>query len=202
MSAPTPRAVVAALAAFVSLALATAGPALASGGGEGGGSLFSGDVGNMIWTLAIFLLVLFALGKFAWGPVLEGLKKREEFIHDSLAKAKADRDAAEARLEEYEKRLATARAEATAIVEEGRRDADALRLKIEQDARAESEKMIDRARREIGIAKETAIKELYVQSARLATDIAGRIVARELQPADHERLIRESLAELGRMESN
>lgn len=190
-------AVFGAVAAFVS-----AGQAFASGDGEGSGSLFSGDVGNAIWTLVIFLLVLVVLGKYAWGPILDGLKKREDFIHDALAQAKGDRDAAQARLEEYEKRLATARAEASAIVEEGRRDADALRLKIEQDARAEAEKMIDRARREIGIAKETAIKELYVQSAHLATDIAGRIVARELQPKDHERLIRESLAELGRMDSN
>lgn len=202
MNATAQRAVSLAVAAFAVSALAMADPALAAGGGEGGGSLFSGDVGNAVWTLAIFLLVLFVLGKYAWGPILDGLKKREDFIHDALAQAKADRDAAQARLEEYEKRLATARAEASAIVEEGRRDADALRLRIEQDARAEAEKMIDRARREIGIAKETAIKELYVQSAHLATDIAGRIVARELQPKDHERLIRESLAELGRMDSN
>lgn len=195
-----PRAQAAVFATTAALTLA--GPVLAAGGAAGSGSLFSGDVGNAIWTLVIFVLVLVVLGKYAWGPILTGLKQREDFIHDSLAKAKADRDAAEARLAEYEKRLATARAEASAIVEEGRRDADALRLKIEQDARTEAEKMIERARREIGIAKETAIKELYVQSARLATDVAGRIVARELRPEDHERLIRDSLAELGRMESN
>lgn len=164
-------------------------------GAEGGqeNNIFAGDVGNMIWTLVIFLLVVFVLGKFAWGPILNTLKARESFIHDALSTAKRDRDAAEARLREYEERLAQARAEATAIVEEGRRDASTVKQRIEDDARREADKMIERARREIQIATETATKELYLLSARLATDMAGKVVGRELNPQDHERLIAESL---------
>ncbi len=71
--------------------------------------------------------MLFVLGKFAWGPILSGLQARENFIRESLETAKRDRDEAEARLREYEERLATARAEATAIVDEGRRDAEVVK---------------------------------------------------------------------------
>ncbi len=182
---------------------ASAPSALAfAGGGDGSPNLFAGDLGNIIWTLLIFGLVLFVLGRFAWGPILEGLQKRETFIHDALAKAKDDRDEAESRLREYEGILDKARAEATAIVEEGRRDADVLRVKIEADAKAEREAELARAKREIGIAKQTAVKELYELSGRLATDMAGRIIGRELTAGDHQRLIEESIAEIGQIEGN
>ena len=178
-----------------------ASPALAaSGGGEA--SIFAGDLGNAIWTLVIFGLVLFVLGKYAWGPMLESLQQRENFIRESLEQAKNDREAAESRLKEYEEKLTSARAEATAIVEEGRRDADEARRRIESEAKAEADKAAARAKREIEIAKQTAVRELYATSASLATDLAGRVLGREVSAEDHERLIAESLDELGNTESN
>ncbi len=170
----------------------TALPALAAET-EGEPSLFAGDLGNSFWTVLIFVLVLIVLGKFAWGPILSTLQARESFIHEALAKAKHDRDEAEARLKQYEERLAGARGEATAIVEEGRRDAEAVKHKIEAAAKAEADKMIDRARREIQIATVTATRELYDLSARLATDMAARVIGRELSAKDHERLIAEAI---------
>ncbi len=181
------------LAALLTLALAA--PAFAQEHGGGGeNNLFAGDVGNAIWTLVIFLLVVFVLGKFAWGPILNTLQTRESFIHDALAKAKKDRDEAEARLREYEARLASARGEATAIVDEGRRDAEAVKRRIEADARAEADKTIERAKREIQIATDTATKELYTLSAKLATQLAAQVIGRELSAQDHNRLIADAIA--------
>ncbi len=165
---------------------------------EGGGdvSLFAGDVGNAVWTLVIFLLVVFVLGRYAWGPLLAALQRREQFIRDALQKAKQDREAAEARLAEYEERLTHARREASAIVEEGRRDAEVLRAKLESDARAEADRLIERAKHEIELARTSAVRDLYQRGAELATDLAGRILRREVTPADHERLIAETIDEL------
>src|SRR3954465_1382839 len=64
-------------------------------------SPFSGNVGNAVWTLGIFLIVVVLLGKFAWGPILSLLQQREQFIHNSLSEAKRDRDEAERMLKEY-----------------------------------------------------------------------------------------------------
>ena len=183
-------------AKFFLVSLALAAPALAAEpehGGGGASNPFAGDFGNALWTLVIFGLVLFVLGKFAWGPILNTLQARETFIRESLETAKRDRDEAEARLREYEERLAQARAEATAIVDEGRRDAVAVKQRIEEDAQREADKRLERAKREIQIATETATKEIYLLSARLATDMAGKMMGRELTPQDHERLIAESL---------
>jgi len=181
---------------IIALTALAAAPAFAAEHGEASPNVFSGDVGNALWTVVIFLLVVFVLGKYAWGPILKALQAREDFIRESLEKAKRDRDEAEARLKEYEARLASARAEATALVEEGRRDAEAVKRTIEAQTRAEADKMLARAKHEIQLATDTATKDLYNLSARLATDMATKILGREISAQDHERLISESLASL------
>jgi len=139
---------------------------------------------------------LLVLGKFAWKPILAALRKREEFIRESLAAAKRERQEAEARLREYSDKIAAAKAEASAIVEEGRRDADVLRAKLEADAKREAAAILERAKRDLTIAKNTAIKELYTVSSRLAVDLASRVIGKELKAEDHARLIADSIEEL------
>jgi F-type H+-transporting ATPase subunit b len=180
-------------ALFVLAGLALAVPALAAEAEEAP-NLLAGDLGNSFWTLVIFVIVLIVLGKFAWGPILSGLQTRENFIREALESAKRDREAAEARLKEYEQKLAASRAEATAIVEEGRRDAEVVKRRIEAAAKEEADKTIERAKREIHIATDTATKELYTLSAKLATQLAAQVIGRELSPQDHERLISQAIA--------
>ena len=169
-------------------------PAMASEGGDP--SIFAGDLGNMIWTVVIFTLVLVVLGKFAWGPILERLQAREDFIRESLNEARSDRQSAEARLAEYEAKLATARAEAAAIVDEGRRDAEVVERTIEDNARAEASKIVERARREIDLATVAAVEEIYGLAGRLATDVAATVIRKELTPEDHARLIEEAAGKI------
>jgi F-type H+-transporting ATPase subunit b len=181
-------------ALFALAGLALALPALAQEAEHGEApSLLAGDLGNSVWTFLIFVLVLVVLGKFAWGPILNTLQTRENFIREALEKAKHEREEAEARLREYEARLAAARGEATAIVDEGRRDAEVVKRRIEEDAKREADKMIERARREIQIATDTATKELYTLSAKLATQMAAQVIGRELTAQDHQRLIAEGI---------
>ena len=165
-------------------------------GGASGPNLFTGDVGNIFWSLLTFGAVIFVLGKFAWKPLLSALQSREEFIRKSLEQAKKDRDEAEARLRELEARLAKGREEASAIVEEGRRDAEVVRQRIESEARAEAEAATARARREIELARDSAIHEIYKLTADLAARAAGKILKKEIAPSDHEALIAESIKEL------
>ena len=183
------------------IGLFTTAEVLASGG-EGAASPFAGDVGAALWTLIIFVAVVLVLGKFAWGPILGALQKREDFIRDALAHAKKDREDAEARLAEYENKLNAAQAEARAIVDESRRDAEAVKHRIEDETKSEAAAMVDRAKREIEIATDTAVKDLYDLSGKLATNIASRVIRKELDEREHERLIAESIEELGKIDRN
>ncbi|MHC5111803.1 MAG: F0F1 ATP synthase subunit B [Planctomycetota bacterium] len=172
----------------------TATPVLAAEGG--GTNPFAGDFGNALWTLVVFLLVVFVLGKFAWGPILKGLQDRENFIAESLSSAKKDREEAQRVMADYQAQIAKAKDEATAIVEEGRRDAEVLRRKIEDAAKEEAKNVSERARREIELATDNAVKQLYDVSGQLATEIASRIIRKELDATEHERLINDSIDEL------
>ncbi len=169
-------------------------------GEEAGPNLFTGDLGNIFWSLLTFGAVIFVLGKFAWGPILSALQKREQFIRDSLAQAKADREAADRQLKEYEAKIQAAREEASAIVDEGRRDADVVKSRIQQEARSEADAMVERAKREIGIARDTAVRDLYAITANVATAVAGKIIAKELDAAGHEVLVTEAIDAMNRMD--
>lgn len=160
------------------------------------GSLFNADVGNFVFSLLVFGLVVAILGRFAWKPLLTVLNARERSIREALETARQEREAAALLLKQYQEQLARAREQAAAIVEEGRRDGEAVRQRIQAEARQQAEEMLARARREIRLATEAAIKELFDRTAELAVQVAGRVLRKGLSSQGHRELIAESLAEI------
>jgi len=155
------------------------------------------DVWQAGFTIAVFVILVLILSGTAFKPILAGLEKREHFIRESLASAQRDREAAEARLKEYEQKLEQARAEGAAILEEGRQNVEAIRRRIEEEARRSGDAMLERARREIGIAQDTALRAVYEESASLAASLSGTVLKRQLSPEEHQRLMLDALRELG-----
>jgi F-type H+-transporting ATPase subunit b len=147
-----------------------------------------------IWTAGVFLLLMLVLWKFAWGPLSEGLDKREKHIADQIAQANEANQKARDLLAGYEKKLADSQDEVRAILEKGRRDAEQVgRTMIEKakaDAKAEGERML----KQIDAATTSAIKELADRSATLAVELAGKIVHARLNPKDHAKLIEQAVA--------
>ena len=159
-------------------------------------SPFAGNIGNAVWTLAIFLIVVILLGKFAWGPVLGLLQQREEFIHRALSEAKRDRDEAELRLKEYAARLQSAHVEAGTIVEDARRDAERLREEVRQRAKSEADKMVANAQRQIQLETGRALDQIRREAVDLSVMIASKILQRNISKADNERLIDDALKQV------
>jgi len=186
------------LAVVVAVLVLAPSAALASEHGGEEPSIFQGGIHNVIWTLIIFLTVVTVLGKFAWGPVLKALQNRETFIRESIENARKEREEAAKLLEQYTEQINRAREEATAICDEGRRDGEAVRKQIEADARAEAEAMVERAKREIGLAHQDAVRAIYDDTAELATRIAAQILNREVSVEDHRQLVAASLEEMRR----
>ncbi|RIK66385.1 MAG: ATP synthase F0 subunit B [Planctomycetota bacterium] len=159
-------------------------------------ALLQWDLGTALWSIIVFLILLTVLRVTAWKPVLKGLQQRENFITESLARARHEREASEKLLAEYNAKLAAARDEAHSIIDEGRRDAEEVKKRIHNEAKAEADAILSRARRDIQIARDDAIKQLNDQAILLATSIASKIVRKELTVTDHQKLLDESLAEL------
>jgi F-type H+-transporting ATPase subunit b len=159
-------------------------------------SPFAGNVGNAVWTLLIFLIVVIALGKFAWGPILGLLQQREEFIHRSLSDAKRDREEAEARLKEYGAKLQSAQREAVAIVEEARRDAERLREELRERSRAEADTIIKNAERQVQLETGRAIQQIRQEAVDLSVTIASKLLQRNISKEDNDKLISDALNQI------
>ena len=149
---------------------------------------------TMFWTWITFGVVLAVLWRFAWGPILGSLQKREEGIRRAIADAETARRDAERVREELEDRLEKARAEAEAIIREGREDALRVKERYERDQRAEGEAFKQRALNEIELAKGKALEEIRQEARALAIQIARKVLEREVKAADHEALVEEALA--------
>jgi F-type H+-transporting ATPase subunit b len=78
-------------------------------------------------------------------------------------------------------------------LDEARRDAEHTKAEILAEAKAAAQAEHGRAMREVRNAKEAALKEIGEASANFAVDLAAKIVEKEINPADHSRLIREAL---------
>jgi F-type H+-transporting ATPase subunit b len=146
-----------------------------------------------IWSFVVFLLLLAILWKFAWGPIMAGLDKREERIAEHIAAAERSHEDAKRMLADYERKLASSADEVRAIIDEARRDAEHTQQEILAKARADAQAERDRALREIETAKDQALKELGERTADLAVELAGKIVGARLNSGDHQRLIEEAL---------
>lgn len=155
-----------------------------------------------IWTAVIFGVLLLVLKKFAWGPIVEGLEKREQRIAENIAAAEKANEDARLMLAEYERKLAASADEVRAILDEARRDAEHTQQEILAKARADAQAERDRALREIETAKDGALKELGERTADLAVELAGKIVGSRLNSGDHQRLIEEALTRFPKPSSN
>jgi len=171
---------------------------------HGGGATNPLDImfDTALWSIVIFILLLLILKKYAWGPILEGLQKREETIRSSLEEAKRTRDEMEKMRAQFQKEMAEAQQQIPKLMEEARKKGDELAAQKLAEAAAKIEADQDRFRREMEVAKDQAIKELWAQAAQLATLISAKAIGRSLTEEDHRRLIDESLTELAARGNN
>lgn len=149
-----------------------------------------------VWTVVIFLALMVILRKLAWGPMLEGLRKREQSISDAVEEAKKARADTERISSEFKSKMDQAYAEIPKLMEDARREAEALK----EDVRAQTAKEVQterqRLRREIDTARDQALQELWNQAAQLATLISAKAIGRSLTEEDHHRLLDEAISEL------
>ena len=160
-------------------------------------SPFAGNLGNAIWTLVIFVIVVIVLGKFAWGPVLGLLQQREEFIHKSLSDAKHDRDEAEARLKEYAAKLQSAQAEAASDSRRsapGRRAASARSSAAAQKPRPRHSSPTPSGR--FNSKRSRALQQIRHEAVDLSVAIASKLLQRNISKEDNDRLIDEALRQI------
>lgn len=146
-------------------------------------NLITPDLGLLFWQFVVFLLLVFLLAKFAWKPILTGLREREETIENALRQADQAKLEMQALKAGNEKLLAEARQERDRILKEATTISEQLIEQAKQKATDEGARMIMQAREAIQNEKNAALAEVKNTAAQLSIDIAERILRRELSDA-------------------
>jgi len=163
---------------------------------EGGSFLVSPDVGLMIWTLLVFGISLWILGKYAFPRIAEALDRRQKAIEESIDAAERTRQQADQILAEYRERLAEARGQADEIVARARKTGEAAETEILADARTKREEMMEQTRRDIEAETRRAIQQIRAEVADITVLATEKVTRKSLTSEDQKRLVEEALAEL------
>ncbi len=136
--------------------------------------------GTIIWMLIIFGVVLFILKKFAWKPILNALKEREESIATALNSAEEAKKEVAGLKADNEKIIIEARREKDAILKEAKELKEKIIAEAKEKAGLETQKSIDQARLQIQAEKNSAINDIKKQVAELSIMIAEKVIKKQL----------------------
>ena len=152
--------------------------------------------GSIIWTAAVFLVLLFVLRKWAWRPILDGLQAREDGIKKNIEDAKKAKEDSEKLLEQYKVQLDSARKEAQKLIGDATSRADVLLEEKKKQMDAEAQAILDKARVQIDQERQKVIQELRQEVVEIALSAAGKVIQKTLQPEDHRELINREIEKL------
>lgn len=155
--------------------------------------LVTPGIGLIFWMALSFGIVFFLLKKFAWGPILQMVKEREDSIEKALKAAEIAKEDLKLYQNQNEKLLNEARAEKDAMLKEARETKDRIVNEAKQKASEEAQRIIDNAREDIKAEKNAAINEIKNQVALLSVDIAEKIIKSELSSDDKQKALMTSL---------
>lgn len=151
--------------------------------------LLSVNPGLIIWTIIIFVILLFILKMIAWGPLIKALNGREETIRTALENAEAQNKEAKILIEQNKKNLSEANAQAMKIINEGKEVANRIKDDIVNKANETTKKMIEQAKKEIEIQKDTALEKIKDEISEVAIKTAEMLINANLDAEKQKKLI-------------
>jgi len=184
---------------------AAATPLVASAAeGPSGIAALGLNLPGLVTQLVNFAILLVLLRMFLWGPILKMLDERKRRIEEGLKASEAAASAAEQSQVAAQAALEAARAEGRDLVARAQETAGRLRTELETQAKADADRIVERARQEMEQERLQAVQALRAEFADLTVRAAERVVGQSLDRAAHQRLIDEVLvsSDFGRDGSN
>jgi len=163
---------------------------------EASNALIKVTPGLMIWTIISFLITLFVLKRYAFGPIQRMIDQRRKRIEQAIAEADNAREEARRLLEEHRKLIGQAKADSEEILAEARRVGDAQRERVRQEADEDRQRRLEETRRQVDQATVQALGQIRDEVGRLSLLAAEKVTRKSLTEADQKRLIDEALAEI------
>lgn len=158
--------------------------------------LLAPNFGLIFWIALAFLLLLFLMSKYAWGPITAALAERETTIETSLTRAEQALAEAKQLAADNEKARREAELEAQRILRDAREAAEASRTEQVEKTRQQIRQMQATAEAEIEREKQQALAELRAEVADLAILAAEKILHETLDAPRQKKLVDEFIADL------
>ncbi|MGE7622082.1 F0F1 ATP synthase subunit B [Viridibacillus sp. NPDC096237] len=153
--------------------------------------------GDILVTLAVFIFLMFALKKVAWGPLMGIMQQREELVASEIESAEKSRQESQQLLEDQRSLLKEARVEAQTIVENAKKQGDLQKEEIISAARAEALRLKESAVRDIETEKEKAIAAVRGEVVSLSILAASKVLEKQVSEEENRTLIEETIAKAG-----
>jgi F-type H+-transporting ATPase subunit b len=150
-------------------------------------------LGLIFWMTLSFGILLWVLGKFAWKPIMKGLKDREQSIENALNEANLAREEMKLLQFSNEQLLREAKEERDNILREARKVKDSIMEEARERANTEAGRIIENARESIQYEKLAAIHDVKNQLAKLTIDIAEKLMQKELSDKKEQTKLIEKL---------
>lgn len=155
------------------------------------------ELGDMLFTLVTFIVLMLLVGKFAWGPVTKMMAKRQDKITGDLDYADKSRADAQKLLDKRQSELKNTQAEAVTIVNTAKANGEKQSKEIVAKAHDEATSLKAKAQDDIAQAKQDALNGARDQVADLSVTIASKIIGKELNADDQQALIDKYIKGLG-----
>jgi len=144
-------------------------------------SLITPDIGLLFWMIISFSIGLIILRKYAWGPILDSLKNRENSIEDALNQANKAKKEIEKMKADNEELLKEARKEKDEILKKANDVKNTIIKEAKEIAKEEGDRMISNAKNEIDSEKRSALKEIKTHVAEISLGVAEKILKKEMK---------------------
>jgi len=144
------------------------------------------ELGLFFWQFIVFVVVLFVLSRYAWGPITTALKDREKSITDALSQAEKARQEMLLLQSSNQKLLDEARLERDKMLKAAQKTADDLREEARKRTDADIKRMLEEATRAIETEKLAVIGEIKSQIASLSVEIATKLIKHELSAPEQQ----------------
>jgi F-type H+-transporting ATPase subunit b len=155
--------------------------ALILAAGEGNPNPLVPELYDVIWSLVAFIVILLVFWKVIIPRITKMLDERTEAIEGGIKKAEAAQEQAAAALDEYNKQLADARAEAARIREQARADATAIGNELRERAESDAARITSNAQAQIEAERQSALQSLRTEVGSLAIDLASGVIGESLK---------------------
>ena len=163
---------------------------------ESEGSLIDVVPGLMVWTIVTFLIVLWALRRFAFGRIQGMIDKRRDTIREALDEADKARPEARELRELVAREREEARAERERILEDTRRQARQQFERSRREAEEDLERRLEENQRTLEAENRKLREQIRRDVVELTLLAAEKVTGKTLDADDQRRLIDETIDEV------